>query len=411
MIDIQKFTLDNGLTVVVNEDKTTPFIAFNMLYDVGSKDENPDKTGFAHLFEHLMFGGSKNIPNFDEPLQRVGAENNAFTNTDITNYYITIPKENIETAFWLESDRMLCLDFSQRNLDIQKNVVCEEFRQRYLNKPYGDTWLLLRPLAYKKHPYQWATIGKDISHIEQATLNDVKDFFYRYYAPNNAVLSISGNISVNQVKLLAEKWFGPIERRKVPYRNIPQEPLQTEKRELTVHRNVPYPSIYKTFKMCKRLDNDYYTTDLISDILSNGKSSRLYKKLVQEKKLFSDINAYITGEMEEGLFVFSGNAMNGVDIFEAEKAINEEIEKLKNGFIFDYELSKVKNKIESTIQFSETNILNKAMNIAKYELFGDANLVNSEFSNYAKVQTIDIKRIANELFVENNSSTLYYLPQ
>lgn len=410
MIDIQKFTLDNGLTVV-NEDKTTPFIAFNMLYDVGSKDENPDKTGFAHLFEHLMFGGSKNIPNFDEPLQRVGAENNAFTNTDITNYYITIPKENIETAFWLESDRMLCLDFSQRNLDIQKNVVCEEFRQRYLNKPYGDTWLLLRPLAYKKHPYQWATIGKDISHIEQATLNDVKDFFYRYYAPNNAVLSISGNISVNQVKLLAEKWFGPIERRKVPYRNIPQEPLQTEKRELTVHRNVPYPSIYKTFKMCKRLDNDYYTTDLISDILSNGKSSRLYKKLVQEKKLFSDINAYITGEMEEGLFVFSGNAMNGVDIFEAEKAINEEIEKLKNGFIFDYELSKVKNKIESTIQFSETNILNKAMNIAKYELFGDANLVNSEFSNYAKVQTIDIKRIANELFVENNSSTLYYLPQ
>ena len=410
MIDIQKFTLNNGLSVVVNQDTTTPFVAFNMLYDVGSKDESAEKTGFAHLFEHLMFGGSVNIPVFDEPLQRVGGENNAFTNTDITNYYMTVPKENIETAFWLESDRMLCLDFSQKNLDIQKNVVCEEFRQRYLNKPYGDTWLLLRPLVYKVHPYQWATIGKNIEQIENATLGDVKEFFYTYYAPNNAVLSISGNISVEEVKYLADKWFGGIERRRVPYRNLPQEPKQTEKRTLTVHRNVPYPSIYKVFKMCKRIDNDYYTTDLISDILSNGKSSRLYKKLVQEKKLFSDINAYITGETDEGLFVFSGNVLHGVSVEDAEKGIDDEINKLKEGFLFDYEILKVKNKIESTIQFSETNILNKAMNIAKYELYGDANLINSEFSSYSKVQIIDIKRVANEIFVDENSCTLYYLP-
>jgi len=410
MIEIKKFTLDNGLTVVVNEDTTTPFVAFNLLYDVGSKDETADKTGFAHLFEHLMFGGSVNISTFDEPLQRVGGENNAFTNTDITNYYITLPKENIETAFWLESDRMLCLDFSQKSLNVQKNVVCEEYRQRYLNKPYGDTWLLLRPLAYKQHPYQWATIGKNIEQIENASIGDVKEFFFKYYAPNNAVLSISGNITVEEVKKLAEKWFGPIERRRVPYRNLPAEPKQTEKRTLTVHRNVPYPSLYITFRMCRRLDNDYYIIDLISDILSNGKSSRLYKKLVQEKKLFSDINAYITGETEEGLFVFSGNVMNGVSIEDAEKAIYYEINKLKDGFLFDYELLKVKNKIESTIQFSETNILNKAMNIARYELFGDANLINSEFLNYSNVQILDIKRVANELFVDENCCTLYYLP-
>ena len=410
MIDIKKFSLDNGLMVVVNEDRTTPFVAFNMLYDVGSKDETPDKTGFAHLFEHLMFGGSVNIPSFDEPLQRVGGENNAFTNTDITNYYITLPKENIETAFWLESDRMLCLDFSQNNLNVQKNVVCEEFRQRYLNKPYGDTWLLLRPLAYKIHPYQWATIGKDIEQIENATLGDVKEFFFKYYAPNNAVLSISGNITFEEVKKLAQKWFGPIERRRVPYRDLPQEPKQTEKQLLTVHRNVPYPSIYKVFKMCKRFDKDYYVTDIISDILSNGKSSRLYKKLVQEKKLFSDINAYITGETDEGLFVFSGNIMSGISVEDAECGIDEEISKIKEGFLFDYELTKVKNKIESTIQFSETNILNKAMNIAKFELFGDADLINSEFLNYSQVQILDIKRVANELFVDENCCTLYYLP-
>lgn len=409
MIDIEKFTLDNGLRVVVNQDKTTPFIAFNLLYDVGSKDEKPDKTGFAHLFEHLMFGGSQNIPVFDEPLQRVGGENNAFTNTDITNYYITVPKENIETAFWLESDRMLSLDFSQKSLDIQKNVVCEEFRQRYLNKPYGDTWLLLRPLAYTTHPYMWATIGKELSHVENATLEDVKEFFFNHYAPNNAILSISGNISKREIMDLAHKWFGGIPRRNIGKRELPEEPLQVEARSLTVKKNVPYPAIYKAFHMCGRGDKDYHATDLISDILSNGKSSRLYQKLVQEKKLYSEINAYITGEIEAGLFMLSGNLMKGVPMEEAEKALMEEINKLKGGFVFEYELQKVKNKVESTIQFSETNILNKAMNIAKSELLGDAELANQEVDKYSDVQIMDIKRVSEDVFAEGNCSTLYYL--
>lgn len=409
MIEIDSFTLDNGLRVAVNQDKSTPFVAFNMLYDVGSKDESADKTGFAHLFEHLMFGGSVNIPNFDEPLQRVGGENNAFTSTDITNYYITVPKENIETAFWLESDRMLSLDFSQKSLDVQKNVVCEEFRQRYLNKPYGDIWLLLRPLVYKVHPYRWATIGKDISHIEGATLGDVKDFFFHHYAPNNAILAISGNITKREVMDLSHQWFDPIERRDVKKRQLPQEPTQVGPHVQTVKRNVPYPSIYKAYRMCRREDKDYHGTDLISDIFSNGKSSRLYQKLVQDKKLFSEINAYITGEVEEGLFVVSGNLMDGVLVEDAEKAIVEEINKVKEGFVFEYELQKVKNKVESTIQFSETNILNKAMSMAKSALLGDVELVNQEVSSYNDVQIMDIKRIANNVFVEDNCSTLYYM--
>ncbi|MBK8807884.1 MAG: insulinase family protein [Bacteroidales bacterium] len=344
MLDIKKFTLENGLRIIVNEDFSTPFSVMNILYDVGSKDEDPEKTGFAHLFEHLMFGGSVNIPIYDIPLQRVGGENNAFTNTDITNYHITLPTENIETAFWLESDRMLNLDFSQKNLDTQKNVVIEEFKQRYLNKPYGDVWLYLRPLSYKVHPYQWPTIGKEISHIQKATLNDVKDFFYAHYAPNNAIMVLSGSVTFETVKQLSEKWFAPIPTRNVIPRNLPKEPEQKEHRRLTIERNVPFDSIYLTFHMCDRMDKNYHASDLISDILSNGKSSRLYQNLVQKKKLFSEINAYISGEMDEGLFIFSGNLMKGVPLITAEKAIWDEIEKLKNGYVFEYELVKVRKK-------------------------------------------------------------------
>ena len=388
MIQFEKFELKNGLRFYVNIDKTRPFVAVNTLYNVGSRDENPEKTGFAHLFEHLMFGGSKHIPSFDTPLQKVGGENNAFTTTDITNYYITIPSCNLETAFWLESDRMLELAFSQKSLDTQKNVVCEEFKQRYLNRPYGDLWLLARPLAYKVHPYQWATIGKELSHIEQATLKDVKDFFFGHYAPNNAVVAISGNVSLRSVKHLAKKWFGNIPRRDILPRNIQQEPEQTEKRTLTVERNVPASCLFKTYHMCGQGDKDFYTTDLISDILSNGKSARLYQNLVVKQKLFSEINAYITGENDPGLFIITGNLNPSVSMETAEKAIHVELQKIKEGFVFDYELQKVKNKFESTTILDEIDVLSKAKALAYYANMGDVNLINNRLENTPKYRLL-----------------------
>lgn len=409
MIQFEEFELKNGLRFYVNIDKTTPFVAVNTLYNVGSKDESPDQTGFAHLFEHLMFGGSKNIPSFDTPLQKVGGENNAFTTTDITNYYITIPANNIETAFWLESDRMLELAFSQKSLDVQKQVVIEEFKQRYLNRPYGDLWLLARPLAYKVHPYQWATIGKKVEHIEQASLSDVKNFFFSHYAPNNAVVAISGNVSMKTVTKLAKKWFGDIPRRDIQARTFAQEPKQTEKRTLTVERDVPASCIFKAFHMCAQNHPDFYATDLISDILSNGKSSRLYQNLVQNQKLFSDLNAYITGEIDPGLFIISGNLNPDVSMETAEKAIYAEIQKIKEGFVFDYELQKVQNKFESTTIISELDVLTKARTLAYYANLGDVTLANTRLKKYTDVSLIDVKRVSDTLFDEANDSTLYYM--
>lgn len=408
MITYKTFTLDNGLQCVVNTDITTPFVAMNILYKVGSKNENPERTGFAHLFEHLMFGGSKNIADFDAALQIVGGENNAFTNTDITNYYITLPKENIETGFWLESDRMLELDFSQQSLDVQKNVVIEEFKQSYLNRPYGDAHLHLRALAYKVHPYQWATIGKNIEQIENATLDNVREFFYNHYAPNNAILTLSGNISVEEVKVLANKWFAPIPLRTIAKEKIVQEPKQTEKRTQTLERDVPTNALYKAFHIPNRLHPDYYACDMLSDVLSNGKSARLYVQLVQEKKLFSDINAYITGEDHAGLFVVCGNLMPNVSMETAETAIYEELHKLQNEPISDYELQKIKNKIESHIIFNEVGILNKAMNLAKFAQLGNVDLINTEFDNYQRVNALHLQQIAAEIFQPTNDSTLYY---
>lgn len=408
MIEIEKFCLENGLRVIVHNDISTPIVSFNLLYDVGSKDENPEKTGFAHLFEHLMFGGSINIPVFDEPLERTGGENNAFTNNDFTNYYITIPKENLESAFWLESDRMLSLAFSKKSLDVQRNVVVEEFNQRYLNQPYGDVWLLLRPLAYKVHPYGWPTIGKEPDHIRNATLSDVKDFFFKHYAPNNAILSIAGPITTKEIRELSSKWFGEIEPRTINKRNLPKEPPQTEKRVLEVERDVPFDSIYKVYHMSKRQHDDFHASDMISDILSNGKSSRLYQKLVRENNLFSDINAYITGDIEEGLFVITGRLYKNVSFKTAESAINEEIERIKNNPIDGYELEKVKNKFESNFRFGEANPLDKAMNLAFYELLGDANDVNHEVDGYRNVTSDKVKEVASKIFKEDNCSTLYY---
>lgn len=411
MVDFNRFTLANGLKVLVHEDPTTPMAVLNILYDVGARDEDPEKTGFAHLFEHLMFGGSVNIPNYDEPLQRVGGENNAFTSNDITNYYITLPSENIETAFWLESDRMLSLAFSEKSLDTQRNVVSEEFKQRYLNQPYGDVWLKLRPLAYKKHSYRWATIGKELSHIENATMDDVKAFFKKHYTPQNAILVVGGNVKTEEVKKLAEKWFEPIPAGDKYERNLIQEDAQTEARTETVKANVPLNAIYVSFKMPGRLNADYYAFDLLSDILSRGQSSRLYNSLLKEQKLFSDINAYISSSLDAGLFIVEGKLVEGVSIETAEKAIWAELDKLKAEVVSSDELTKVKNKVESVLVFSEMSLLDKAMNLAYYELLGDANLLNQEAKEFLKVTADDIKRISNETFGRAQSSTLYYLTE
>lgn len=409
MVKFNRFTLDNGLRVIVHEDHTTPMAVLNILYDVGARDEDPDKTGFAHLFEHLMFGGSVNIPVYDEPLQRVGGENNAFTTNDITNYYITLPSANIETAFWLESDRMLSLAFSKKSLEVQRNVVIEEFKQRYLNQPYGDVWLKLRPLVYKKHPYQWATIGKEIKHIEDAQMEDVKAFFAKHYNPQNAIMVIGGNVTTEHAKKLAEKWFGPIPAGEKYQRNLPQEPEQNEERRLTVAGKVPLNDVYIAFHMPGRLDEGYYEADLISDILSRGNSSRLYKTLVKDKQLFSEIHAYNMGSFDRGMFVVEGKPLENVSVETAEAAIWEELESIKNELVPIDELTKVKNKTESTMVFSEMSLLDKAMNLAQFELFGDAAELSRETDKYLAVTAEQIQKQAKEIFRKENSSTLIYL--
>jgi zinc protease len=409
MVDFQRFTLANGLRVLVHEDNTTPMAVLNVLYDVGARDEEQDKTGFAHLFEHLMFGGSVNIPSYDEPLQRVGGENNAFTSNDITNYYITLPAVNLETAFWLESDRMLNLAFSEKSLETQRNVVCEEFKQRYLNQPYGDVWLKLRPMAYKTHPYQWATIGQDLKQIEDAKMEDVKAFFKKHYNPQNAILVVGGNVKTADVKTLAEKWFEPIPAGEKYHRNLPKEAPQTEARRESVHAEVPLNSIYMAFKMPARLDPEYQTYDLMADVLSQGQSSRLYNSLLKEQQLFSDIHAYITSSIDEGLFVVEGKLVQGVPVGTAEEAIWTELKKLTHQEVSDHELTKVKNKSESIMVFAEMSLLDKAMNLAYYELLGNADDLNTEINKYLSVTAQRIMDAAKATFVEEQCSTLYYL--
>ncbi|HRH64592.1 MAG TPA: pitrilysin family protein [Bacteroidia bacterium] len=409
MITYKKFVLQNGLRVLHHHDTSTPLVCLNVLYDVGARDEEPDKTGFAHLFEHLMFGGSVNIPNYDEPLQRAGGENNAFTTNDITNYYLTLPAENCETAFWLESDRMLSLAFSEKSLEVQRNVVIEEFKQRYYNQPYGDVWLLLRPLAYKVHPYLWNTIGKEISHIENAKMEEVKAFFKKFYNPSNAILVIAGNIEFERAKELSEKWFAPIAPVQVKPRNLPQEPQQTEARKLTVQRDVPLDAIYKAYHVGARGDDDYHAMDMVSDILSNGKSARLYLELVKNKQLFSEINAYMSGDLDKGLFIISGKLVKGVSMEVAEAAIEEELDKFKSNLLEERELTKIKNKLESILVFSEMNILNKAMNLATFELMGDANLINQETEKYLAVSAEKIQQVLTKYVQKENCSTLYYM--
>jgi predicted Zn-dependent peptidase len=408
MIHYNRFVLDNSLRVLVHEDTSTPMAVVDVMYDVGARDENPNKTGFAHLFEHLMFGGSIHIPDYDEPLQRAAGENNAYTTNDLTNYYCQLPAQNIETAFWLESDRMLSLAFSERSLDVQRKVVCEEFKEHYINQPYGDVWHKMRELAYTVHPYRWMTIGKELSHIENAQLNDVKQFFFKHYRPVNAILVVAGNVKTEDIKRLADKWFGNIPMGEKYNRQLPKEPVQTAPRILEVAADVPFDAFYKTWHMPSRLEKGYYATELITEILGGGGSSRLYQTLVKEKQLFSNIECYQFGSTDAGLIAIEGKLIKGVKPADAEKAIEEELSKLKEEAISEAELQKVKNKTESAITFEDMSVMNRANSLAFYELLGNADLMNQEMGKYEELTTTDILLYSKQIFDTNNSNTLYY---
>lgn len=408
MLHFERFTLDNGLRVIVHHDNTTPMVAVNVLYDVGARDEDPKRTGFAHLFEHLMFGGSVNIPSYDEPLQMAGGENNAYTTNDITNYYIQLPIQNMETAFWLESDRMKSLAFSEKSLDVQRKVVSEEFKEHYINKPYGDAWEHLRALSYTKHPYQWMTIGKELKHIEEAQLEDVKAFFFKHYTPVNAILCVAGNVTSAQVKEQAEKWFGDIERGDRFHRLLPQEPKQENARVKTVVGDVPLDALYKAWHMSGRLSSPYYAADLITEIMGDGFASRLYQRLVKEKQLFSNINCYHTGSIDPGLLVVEGKIVEGKTLEEANTAVEEEVQLLVKEGVTEEELQKAKNKIEAMITFEDMSLLSRANNLAFYELLGDAEMINEEWDRYRTITGEYLKEVAGHIFAPENCNTLFY---
>ena len=409
MIQFERFTLANGLRVIVHQDNSTPLAVMNVMYDVGARDEDPHRTGFAHLFEHLMFGGSVNIPNYDEPLQMAGGENNAYTTNDLTNYYIQLPAENLETAFWLESDRMLSLAFSEKSLDVQRKVVTEEFKEHYLAKPYGDAWHKMRELAYTRHPYRWMTIGKELSHIEQAKLDDVKNFFFKHYRPVNAILVVAGNVTVERVKELAEKWFGDIPAGDRYERKLPSEPAQQEARRLEVRADVPVDALYKCWHMPSRLDDRYHAVDLLTDILGNGASSRLHQTLVKEKKLFSNIECYHFGSTDAGLICIEGKLVRGVKIADAEAAVDDILKQMQQEPVMEVELQKVKNKTESMMAFEDMSVMSRANSLAYYELLGDAEWMNTELGKYESVTSEDILRESRAVFTPANSNTLYYL--
>ena len=406
MIQFEKFTLSNGLKVIFHKDPTTPLAVINTLFDVGARDESPDKTGFAHLFEHLMFGGSINIEDFDAPLQNAGGESNAFTSNDITNYYNIIPAQNIETALWLESDRLLSLAFTEKSLETQRSVVIEEFKQRYLNQPYGDVWLELRPLAYTTHPYQWATIGKEIKHIEDASMEDVKSFFYKHYTPSNAIVCIAGNFELDYVKQVMEKWYGDIPSGIKPARILPLEPKQEIFREKTIESKVPSNAFYYAFKMAEKKSFEYYVTDLLSDALGRDKSSKLYISLQKELKLVTEIHCYITGSLDNGLLIIEGKIAPGETFEKIDSEIWKVLEELKNKLLSDSDLERIKNKISTSKEFQEQGLLNRAMNLCLYELLGDANGVNEEASLYESITAAHIHTIANEILITENCSLL-----
>lgn len=408
MIGYEAFSLDNGLRVIVHEDPTVEIAVLNILYDVGSRDEHADKTGFAHLFEHLMFGGSVNIPNYDEPLQRVGGENNAFTNTDVTNYFLTVPAANIETGFWLESDRMLSLSFDPEVLEVQRKVVIEEFKQNYLNQPYGDVWLKLRPLVYDVHPYQWATIGKDISHIANAAMQEVKDFFYRYYVPNNAIMVVAGKVTTAQVRTLAEKWFGPIPAGNTLPRHLLAEPAQTRRKFASYEAAVPANAFYEAFHMPGRFHDDYHAAEFLSDALGSGQSSRLYQQLVKKSRLFTSISSHTAGSLDPGMLVISGRLRPGISLEAAHSAVDQVVNEVAEQGITPEELEKVKAQAESSLEFGEIEVLNRAISLAFATLSGDTSYANHERERIAGITMEDISRVALDMLREDNASVMYY---
>ncbi len=408
MIEYEHTILDNGLNVVVHPDPTSSVVVVNVAYKVGSRDETPDKTGFAHLFEHLMFSGSIHIPSYDEPLQKAGGENNAFTTPDYTNYYLTIPAENIETGLWLESDRMLGLAFNEKGLEVQRKVVIEEFKQRYLNQPYGDVWHKLRALVYKKHSYQWPTIGKNIAQIEEAKMEDVRAFFNKYYIPNNAVLVLAGNITTNKGFELAKKWFGDIPKGKNVQRNIAEEPAQVAKRHLEVQSNVPVDAFYKVYNMPGRENTDYYTADLLSDILGRGKSSLLYQELVENNLIFTDIAGYVLGSLDPGLLVVSGKLAEGIIFKNAEAAVDKIINELVDTGVDELALEKAKNQALASHAFGDIDVLNRAMNLAYGFILDDLDRTNKELGIIKNISLEDINTMAQSILVETNASTMYY---
>jgi zinc protease len=422
MIDFQRVILENGLRVLVHEDNSTPVVAVNLLYDVGSRDENPERTGFAHLFEHLMFSGSKNAKEYDSFIQQAGGESNAFTNTDMTNFYATVPAENLETLLWLESDRMLALNINAKSLNTQRKVVVEEFKETTLDEPYGDVWHHLSEMVYKKHPYRWPVIGLEPRHIEEATLTDVKDFYKKHYTPNNAIIVIAGNLEkagnlpdgrqgTEGVIQKVEKWFGEISKGEVPSRRLPKEPEQKKSIRKIVEANVPVEAIYLAFRSPDRLDKAYYATDLLTDILSSGSSSRFYRRLLKEKRLFSEIDCYLTGSIDPGIILIEGKNTEGVSLEAAEEAVWAELETLKAELVSEAELQKLKNKIESQQAFGDAGALNKAMNLAYFELIGNANLINEEVEKYNVITVEDIQQAAQKMFRKENSSVLIYKPK
>lgn len=408
MIEFSKKVLLNGLALIHHYDNTTPFVVVNTLYKVGAKDEDENRTGFAHLFEHLMFSGSKHYKDFDKPLQEAGGENNAFTNNDYTNYYDTIPNFNIEIALSLEADRMQHLNINKKSLDVQRKVVIEEFKENYINQPYGNVWHLLREMVYEKHAYKWPTIGKELKHIEEATLDDVKAFYNTFYQPNNAILVIAGNIEKDNAIELTHQYFDELNGIALT-RKIHNEPEQIAAKTKTVHEDVPLNLVYIAFKMCNRLHPDYVTADVTSDILSNGNSSRLHQKLVKELKAFVEIDAYITASDDTGMFVFEGKVSDGFDVQNAVELIWSEIDKIKQETVNDNELLKCKNKMLTSLHFSEASLLNRAISLAYYESLGNANMINEEDINYDKVTVQNIQEFAQKTFTKERSNTLFYL--
>ena len=411
MVHFTRHILSNGLRILIHEDESTPLVAFNMLYFVGSRDEQPDKTGFAHLFEHLMFAGSRNAPDFDEPLQQAGGENNAYTTNDYTTFYEILPAENLETAFWLESDRMLALSITKRALSVQQRVVVEEFKETCLNEPYGDSWHHLSELMFKVHPYRWPVIGLAPEHVANATTDDVRSFYRQWYCPNNAVLSIAGKVRTEDVLQMAEKWFGNIPPGPAPHRLLPAEPPQTEPQHRTLHADVPVPAVFLAFRTPSRIDPDFYPVDLLTDILAQGQSSRLYRRLVREQQVFSHIDAYVTANLDPGLLVIDGKPAAGVSTEDALAAIWAELEQLKQTPIDERELAKIQHRFESTVVYSETSVLNKAQNLGFYEILKNAEWMNEEVETYLAVTSDGLHQTAQSLFRAENSATLVYLPK